>query len=73
MLRMAVAKLPQVFTCIDALDECLPKDLPKLLESLREIVRESARTRIFLTGRPHVGEAIHRYFTKVVTIPNSPK
>jgi len=72
MLRMAVAKLPQVFICIDELDECIPKDLPKLLESLREIVRESPTTKIFLTGRPHVGETIHRYFTKVVTIPINP-
>jgi len=72
MLRIAVAKLPQVFICIDGLDECLPGDLPKLLESLREIVRESPTTKIFLTGRPHVGEAIHRYFTKVATISISP-
>ena len=27
---------------------------------------------IFLTGRPHVGEAIQRYFTKVVVMPVSP-
>ena len=71
-LRIAIAKSPQVFICIDALDECLPKDLPKLLESLRDIVRMSPTTRIFLTGRPHVGEVIHRYFTKTVTIPISP-
>jgi len=44
MLRAAIAKLPQVFICIDALDECLPKDLPG--------------TRVFLTGRPHVVEVI---------------
>jgi len=54
MLRIALASLSQVFICIDALDECLPKHLPQLLESLRDIVRESPRTRIFLTGRPHV-------------------
>ena len=72
MLRIAIARLPQVFICIDALDECLPKDIPKLLESLRDIVRESPTTKIFLTGRPHVGDAIHRYFTKAVTIPISP-
>jgi len=71
ILRIAIAKLPQVFICIDALDECLPKDLPKPLESLRDIVRESPRTRIFLTGRPHVREAIHRYFTKAVGTPIS--
>jgi len=72
MLRIAIAKLPQVFICLDALDEFLPKDLPQLLESLRDIVRESPGTRIFLTGRPHVGEAIRKYFTRVVAIPISP-
>jgi hypothetical protein len=72
MLRIAIASLPQVFICIDALDECLPKHLPELLESLRDIVRESPRTRIFLTGRPHVKEDIQRYFTKAVVIPISP-
>ena len=34
MLRTAIASLPQVFICVDALDECLPKNLPEFLESL---------------------------------------
>ena len=72
MLRTTIASLRRVFICIDALDECLPKHLPELLESLRDIVRESPTTRIFLTGRPHVKEDIHRYFTKVFVIPISP-
>jgi len=72
MLRIAIASLRQVFICIDALDECLPKYLPELLKSLRDIVRESPTTRIFLTGRPHVREDIQRYLTKVVVIPISP-
>ena len=72
MLRMAISSSPQVSICIDALDECLPKHLPKLLESLRDIVQESPRTRIFLTGRPHVRGAIQRYFTGVAVIPISP-
>ena len=72
MLRIALASLPQVFICIDALDECLPKCLPELLESLRDIVRESPSTRIFLTGRPHVEEDVRRYFTSVIVIPISP-
>ena len=61
MLRIAIASLPQSFICIDALDECLPNKLPALLASLRYIVQECPRTRIFLTGRPHVKEAIERY------------
>jgi len=72
MLRTAIASLRKVFICIDALDECLPKNLPELLESLGDIVRESSNTRIFLTGRPHVVVAIQRYFTKAVVIPISP-
>ena len=71
-LKIAIASLPQFFICIDALDECLPKNLPQLLEFLRDIVRESPKTRIFLTGRPHVKEVIQRYFTKPVVIPISP-
>ena len=72
MLGMAIAPLPKVFFCIDALDECLPKNLPELLESLRNIVLEFSRARIFLTGRPHVKEAIRRYFDKAVVLPISP-
>jgi len=72
MLRIAIGSLRQVFICIDALDECLPKNLPELLKSLGDVVRESPRTRIFLTGRPHIMEDIHKYFTKVVVIPISP-
>jgi len=72
MLGVTIASLPQVFICIDALDQCLPKHLPGLLKSLRDIVRESPKTRIFLTGRPQVKEDIQGYFTKVVVIPISP-
>jgi len=72
MLRTAIASLPNVFICIDALDEYLPKCLPELLESLRDIIRESPSTRIFLTGRPHVGGDIQRYFAKMIAIPINP-
>jgi len=72
MLKIVISSLAQVFICIDALDECLSKELPKLLESLRDIVRESPRTRIFLTGRPHVSKAVQRYFTEAVAIPICP-
>jgi len=72
MLKIATASLHQVFICVDALDEYLPKDLPELLQSLRDIVQESPWTRIFLTGRPHVEEAILKCFIKAVVIPISP-
>ena len=72
MLGIAIASLSQVFICIDALDECPPKNLPELLDSLSDIVRESPKTRIFFTGRPHVEEAIRGYFDKAVVLPISP-
>ena len=68
LLGATIASLGQVFICIDALDECPPENLPLLLESLRDIVQEFPRTRIFLTGRPHVKEVIQRNFAGVVAI-----
>ena len=38
MLKQAIATLPEVFICIDALDECLPKNLPELPERLKDIL-----------------------------------
>ena len=72
MLKIAIASLPKAFICLDALDECLPKHLPELFKSLEDIVWECPRTRIFLTGRPHVKEDIQRYFSQAVEIPISP-
>jgi len=48
------------FICIDALDECVPEHQAKLLGSLSQILRESPGTRIFVTGRPHIGPEIGR-------------
>ena len=72
MFKKATPSPRQAFICIDALDECLPRYLPDILVSLRDIVRESPRTRIFLTGRPHVRENIQKYFTKMAEIPVTP-
>jgi len=72
MLKTVIASLPQVFICLDALDQCLPKHVPEVLESLRDILRESPGTRIFLTGRAHVTEDVQRYFPMAVVIPISP-
>jgi len=72
MLKTVIASLRQVFICLDGLGECLPKRLLEVLESLRDILRESPGTRIFLTGRPHVGEDVQRYFSRAVVIPISP-
>ena len=73
MLKLVVATLPQVFICIDALDECLPKHLLELLVSLKDILKESPTARIFLTGRPQVKGEVIKYFTTGVVIPISPK
>ena len=72
IMKKAVTGLPRVFICIDALDESTPKYRRELLESLREIIRVSAKMRLFLTGRPHVGDEIRKCFGKVVRIPASP-
>ena len=73
MLKQAVATLPRVFICVDALDECLPKHLLELLASLKDILQESRRTRIFVTGRPQVRAEIEKRFTGSVIVPISPK
>ena len=73
MLKHAVAALPKVFICIDALDECLPENLLELLRSMKDIIRESPRVRIFLTGRPQVEAEITRVFANSVAVPISPK
>ena len=72
MVKRVVATLPQVFICIDALDECLPKHQLELLRSLKDILEESPKMRIFVTGRPHVGVEIVRYFAAAIIIPISP-
>ena len=72
IMKKVVTSLPRVFICVDALDESTPKHRQELLESLREIVRVSGNTRIFLTGRPHVGDEIKKCFGEVVRIPISP-
>jgi len=72
MLKIVIASLPQVFICLDALDECMPKRFPEILESLRNILQESPGTRLFLTGRPHVRDDVQRYFPKAVVIPINP-
>jgi len=73
VLGKAVAILPRVFICIDALDECPPKHLLELLRSLKDVLRESPRMQIFLTGRPQVEAEVTRYFITRLTIPIVPK
>jgi len=68
MVKAAIALIPQVFICIDGLDECLPKNRRELLESLQDIVRALPTTRVFLSGRPHIQDEIKRYFAGAIMI-----
>lgn len=71
MLKTAIALIPRVFICIDALDEVHPKHLSKLLTSLQDIIRESPNTRVFLTGRAHIIGEIKENLPGVVVVPVS--
>jgi len=72
ILKKTIAPLRRLFICIDALDECAPKNRRELIESLREIVRVLPGARVFLTGRPHIGDEIMACFSKALRIPLSP-
>ena len=72
ILKTTVASLPEVFICIDGLDECLPKNRRELLESLQDIVKALPTTRVFLSGRPHVRDEIKGYFAEAIMIPVIP-
>ena len=68
ILKTTIASLPEVFICIDGLDECLPKNRRELLESLRDIMRTSPTARVFLSGRPHIQDEIEGYFAEAIMI-----
>ena len=64
----------RTFICIDALDECVPRNRVKLLDSLNQILRRSPGTRIFVTGRPQIQPEIGRRLAgKVASLSISPK
>ena len=68
ILKMTIASLPDVFICIDGLDECLLKNRQELLESLRDIVRASPTAKVFLSGRPHIRDEVRKYFAEAIMI-----
>ena len=72
ILKQTVASLRRLFICIDALDECTPKNRRELIESLREIVRVLPGARVFLTGRPHIDDEIVTCFSNALRVPLSP-
>lgn len=51
----------RTFFCLDALDECAPADRVKILLSIRNIIEMSPTTRVFMTGRPHIGGEMARH------------
>ena len=59
MLQSITSSL-RTFVCIDALDECAAIHRVKLLNSLKQILEKSPRTRIFITGRPHIHAEIEK-------------
>jgi len=72
ILKRTIKSIARVFMCIDGLEECTPHHRRELLESLGGIVRASPKTRVFLTGRPYIGDEIVRCFSKAVRISLSP-
>ena len=72
MLKATIASLPEVFICIDGLDECLPGTRRELLESLKDIALASLTTRVFLSGRPHIQGEIVGFFSAAILIAVSP-
>ena len=68
ILKTTITSLPEVFICVDGLDECLPKYRRELLESLRDIVRASPTARIFLSGRPHIRDEVKKYLAGAIMI-----
>jgi len=59
MLQTITSSL-RTFVCIDALDECAAMHRVKLLNSVKQILEKSPRTRIFITGRPHIRAEIDK-------------
>jgi len=55
-----VTSLQPTFICIDALDECVPRNRLEVLDALGQILRGSPNTRIFMTGRSHIRGAVER-------------
>jgi len=53
ILKTMIASLPEMFICINALDECLPNSRRGLLGSPQDIIQASPTTWAFLSGRPH--------------------
>ena len=63
LLKLQLHQLKRMFICIDAIDELEPKVLQQLLNVLKGLVTNN--TRVFLTGRSHIGSEVQKYFQVV--------
>jgi len=61
------------FFCLDGLDECPAADRAKILLSLKHILKMAPRTRVFLTGRPHVRAEVERHLPGAAVVSISPR
>ena len=72
-MLQAITSSLRTFVCIDAWDECAVAHRVKLLNSLKQILETSPRTRIFISGRPHVRAEIEKRLAgRVMSIPIGP-
>ena len=69
MLIKSISLLRRGFICIDALDEFPAKHRPDLWHSLQHIIKECPNVRLFITGRPHIGEEAERYLPGYPDLP----
>jgi len=68
-MLQAITSSLRTIICIDALDECEAVHRVKLLSSLKQILEKSPRTRIFVTGRPHLRAEIEKRLSgRVISI-----
>ena len=64
----------RTFFCLDALDECAAAERAKILRSLRDIIKVSSTARVFMTGRPHVGDEVEKNLPgRVTAVSISPR
>ena len=59
-MLQTITSSQHTFICIDAVDECGGVQRVELLDSLQAILKKSLRTRIFLTGRPHIRAEVEK-------------
>ena len=64
----SLSSTQRTYFCLDAVDECAAPDRTKILLSVKEIIEMSPTTRVFLTGRPHVGDEVGKCLPGAVTL-----